>query len=262
MFPKRIALAAATLLALSAAAAEPTTRPANPLAHELGPHNPKVVALQQQLEALDLQSAEIDNEVRRLRSAVAKATSRPSDTPQSLRNALETLANEQLKLEIDKVGLTARRDALTDAVAHVSVEAQKHVEAQNAQVLQSLEAQLKIRAAEVERTRQLFQAAAASSSDVAKAEAELEAAKANLARERATVQKSPDLETLTTLNRQLIDASITLAETAARLQYVSHKLESLKDAQDVADRLETLERARLRLEEEAARLRTPRPNTP
>src|SRR5258708_5518141 len=77
-------------------------------------------------------------------------------------------------------GLSARRNALADAVARLSHDAEKRVQASNQEMIEHLQAQVKLREEQLARMRQLYQAATVSSSEVSKAQSDVEEAKIQL----------------------------------------------------------------------------------
>jgi hypothetical protein len=236
------------LVASYAANGQPTTRPT---LDEVGAQHPLRVQFEQHLAEMKQMREEIEVKTRTVRDALQKQTGRPGASPQSVRAAIDTLDAEQLKLEVDKVGLTARRDALADAVSHLSEQAQKRAAATNQELIEHLKSQVKLHEEELERLQQIYRTGAVASSEVSKAQSEVEAAKIELSKEMNSPLKNvPELETLTALNRSLIDASVSLTETVARLDYVTKKLQPLTDAQEMVDRLEQLERARTQIEAE------------
>jgi hypothetical protein len=236
------------MLASVGAQGQPATRPS---LDDVGAQHPTRVQFEQHLAKMQEVRVEIELQIRSMRDALQKQTGRPGATPQNVRAAIDTLEAEQLKLEVDKVGLTARRDALADAVSHLSEQAQKRVAATNQELIEHLKSQVALREEELARIKQIYATGAVASTELSKAQSEVEAAKIELSKEMNSLPKNvPELETLTALNRSLIDSSVSLTETVARLDYVTRKLQPLAEAQEQVDRLEQLERARMQIEAE------------
>ena len=180
-------------------------------------------------EDVETQARKRDEEVESLRQKLRRITGRSNVA--SLNTAVESMEAERLKLEVDKVGLTARRDALATAIDRTAEVNAKHSREIEAEMVHDLEAQVDLRAEQLEVVKKLVAAGQATPADVNKAQGELGAANLELRRQRATPPRSsPEFEALADLNRQLVETSVALSETVARLEYAVSRLNAFAEA--------------------------------
>ena len=186
--------------------AEPVSRPSP---------SPRQSQLLSKAAEADARAADLSAKLDRHREAVRKIIG--PDHVGSVDGPTGELESDEVRLEVDKAGLTVRRDSLADAVARLTADADKRARA----------AMVDASAAKLDRLKTLRKAGQASDGEVDAAAADYQAV---VAQKAAAPPSAVDYETIASINRQLVDTSVTLAETVARLDFVPARLRSIDQA--------------------------------
>jgi hypothetical protein len=145
-----------------------------------------------------------------------------SGVPQSvLEEGVSNLQKQHQALELEVAGLKGRAEAVQLRLAKATEEVKNE---KQDEVVQNLERVLNLRAQQVERYRQLRNAASISQAEVLKAEEDVALAQVELARAKRLAVKGKTDEA-DRFNGQLADIAINLAEAQTKLQYVEKQLE-------------------------------------
>jgi len=183
-------------------------------------------------------SAEMDA----LREELRKITGRPYTTAEGVRLSVEKMGQEQQALELDLMAQSARRKAIDRAIALETDRLQQLVKKDP--IADELAKVVRAREQELVRIRQLRDTAAASESDVIKAEATLAEAMARLLERREAAMTAAGGDVLTSWNRELLNLSVDEAEKQMRYKVLTERLDRMAEASKLLDHMEQLQAER------------------
>jgi hypothetical protein len=207
------------------------------------------------LEAAEKRLAQAADKARRLREELRQVADRADVSAAGIQSAVASLEEERQRLELDVLGKNARREALEEQIAVQSERAAKKVEEDP--VMAELRKVVELREDQLKRLEEQHTAGMAPRADLDEAMARLAELRAKLLerRQQATIEAGG--EVLATFNRELLTLSVDLREMNARLEFVNKRLDRLRQATELLDPLEGVEReeSNARALAEGARMR-------
>lgn len=201
-------------------------------------------------ETMQKELTHIDDLVRQQRERVQQEAKRPVISPRTIEAVGEALELEQQSLELDMVGLAARKKALEETVAELTHRTRKQLE--DDAVSREIERVVKMREEALRRAREMAQTGR--DAQPRDAEEALAEARMRLMERREQLHAAGGGELVQELNRQLLETAINLRETEARLDAVRQRLARMHAAMPSAHQLRELEEEREVLRHEMRRM--------
>ena len=140
-------------------------------------------------------------------------------SPEGLRQQLDKLTEDRLKLRVELAGLKARHQGMREHVEDTHVKLQR-VQVRQREVLEELTVVVKLREQELASALEAFKAAVVGEAEVREVKVQLSTARADLAQRRLMFAREAGSELLDRLNQQLVDVQIGIAAAEAQLRVI------------------------------------------
>ena len=171
-----------------------------------------------------------------LRNQIRDATGQPGATPESVRQDIARLIEQEEQLKLEEAGAKGRRQGLEKAIAQLSHRLEDRVKSDP--VAAELQRAVEAREQQVRLLEEHFKTGVATQADVLAAQAALAQAKADLAAAHQHAAGPGSVEALDAWDRELLKLSVDDQERQARLQYIGERLKDLASAFDNVIELE------------------------
>lgn len=183
---------------------------------------------------------QLTSEAQDRREHARQVTGRADSSVEGIQKAAATMDAERQRLELEKVGKTARRQAIEDQVASQSKQIEARVKEDP--IAAELEKVVDAREQAVTRMQKHLEAGQPfTASEISDAVATAAEARARLLQRRLDATAEVGGETLEALNRELTTLSIDLHELDARLEFIKNELRTLGQATRTLAPIEQLE---------------------
>jgi hypothetical protein len=173
-----------------------------------------------------------------MRQQLHETTGRLDVTPNNLRVAMTKLQDERQQLELDLRGKQARGEAIANAIAELTKEAEAKNKSDD--VLVELQKVVDAREKQLDLMKKNFASGLNTSVEVEQVAAQAAEARAKVAERKRDAQASAGGEALAALNRELRMLSIDRAEQEARFKLVSQQLEQIGGEVNAIDKYDQL----------------------
>jgi len=197
--------------------------------------------LRQQLAALERKRDELRNDIeqasdeqRKVSDVIRKEAGLADASPEGVHAIAQKLEAESESAQLELKAKSARHDALAQAIAKLSAEAEAR--GKDDPVAAELAKVVEAREKEVERKRQAFGQRAASNGEVDEAVGAAAEARARLIERKMTAAATAGGDTVAAWNRELLGLSIDLAELRARAEALDVRLQQITHALSALDR--------------------------
>jgi len=192
---------------------------------------------------------ELEKHIPELEKKIPPLAAKVGDaSPEQIASEAAVLSIEKPKLELELVGLQARREAIAEAMAKLRVQAQ----AAAGPAIEALKKEVEVHQRRFKQLSQMAQTGQASVTEVTEAEAKMLDAQARLA---AKQNSGEDAGTLSELNHLLIATSINEREIQAKLKAITDRTDLARSAAELKALRKDLDRAKTRLENDKESLK-------
>jgi hypothetical protein len=156
------------------------------------------------------------------------------DDTESPHQLIHTLETQYEAAQIDLVGKTARQQALAEAIAKLSSQADANVKGDP--IAQQLQAVVDVKEKELEHMQQLRSQGAVPEAGVDQMAVELAQAKAAVLERREAAAKAAGTDSLEQWNHELMLLSVDISELKARIDVMKKRLDQLSEAVPALER--------------------------
>jgi hypothetical protein len=177
---------------------------------------------------------EIGAEQREITDTIRKEAALADASPEAVHAIAQKLATEYEAAQLDIKAKSARHDALAEAIAKLSHEAE--AKANDDPVAAELAKVVELREKEVERKKEMYGQKALARAEVDEAVGAVAEARARLMERKMAAAAAGGGEAVTAWNRELLSLSIDLAELRARTEALDARLKQVTQALSALDR--------------------------
>jgi chromosome segregation ATPase len=198
--------------------------------HELNALEQQLQELQAKRDALEKRVSEASGDL----MVIQKDAGLSDDDTESPHELIHTLETQYEAAQIDLAGKAARQQALAEAIAKLSAQAEANVSADP--VAQQLQAVADVKEKELDREKKLVLTGGIANGDVDRTAAELAQAKAAVLERREAAAKAAGADSLEQWNHDLMLLSVDVTELKARVEVMKKRLDELSRAVPVLER--------------------------